>query len=230
MPLVAGGFRGAGQHRDDESRADPTGLDAEKKSLRATERNEERRARWCDEAAAVAPEDWVFLDETGSHLGYTPTHAWAPRGCRARAAAPRNKGENKTVIAALRRDGLGPLLRFDGAMTTELFEGYVRLVLAPTLRPGQIVVADNLSAHHGSAVRAVIEARGAELRYLPPYSPDFNPIEEAFSKVKQALRCAQARTEDDLRSATWQAFATITPADAAGWFAHCGYGADDRSS
>jgi transposase len=134
------------------------------------------------------------------------------------------------VVAALRRDGLGPMLRFDGAMTTALFAGYVRFVLAPTLRPGQVVVADNRSAHHGSAVRAAIEARGAELRYLPPYSPDLNPIEEAFSKVKQALRRAQARTEDQLREATWQAFAAITPADAAGWFAHCGYGSRDQAS
>jgi transposase len=94
----------------------------------------------------------------------------------------------------------------------------------------ELSAADNLSAYHGSAVRAAIEARGAELRYLPPYSPDLNPIEEAFSKVKQALRRAQARTDDALREATWQAFATITPADAAGWFAHCGYGSDDQAS
>ena len=108
-------------------------------------------------------------------------------------------------------------------MTGPRFEGYVRHVLAPTLRPGQVVVADNLRAHLGPAVRAAIAARGAEFRPLPPYSPDFNPIEQAFSKVKQALRRAEARTDDDLRTATWAAFATITPADAAGWFGHCGY-------
>ena len=170
------------------------------------------------------------MDETGSHVGYTPTHAWAPRGQRAYAAAPVNRGENKTIVAALTLDGIGPRLRFDGAMTTARFEGYVRHVLAPALRPGQVVVADNLTAHHSPAVRAAIEARGARLLHLPPYSPDFNPIEHAFSKVKQALRRAQARTDDDLRDATWTAFAAITPADAAGWFTHCGYHPNDQPS
>lgn len=180
--------------------------------------------------APVRSEDLVFLDETGSHLGYTPSHARAPRGQRAYATAPANRGENKTVVAALTLDGVGPLLRFDGGMTTARFEGYVRHLLAPTLRAGQVVVADNLKPHHSPAVRAAIEARGARFLPLPAYSPDFNPIEEAFSKVKQALRRAQARTDDDLRAATWHAFATITPTDAAGWFAHCGYPPDDRSS
>jgi len=173
--------------------------------------------------ATVRPEDLVFLDETGSHLGYTPTHARAPRGQRAHATAPANRGENKTVVAALTLAGVGPILRFDGAMTSDRFLGYVRHRLAPTLRAGQVIVADNLTAHHHPGVRAAIEARGARFLPLPAYSPDFNPIEEAFSKVKQSLRRARARSDDDLRSATWNAFATITPSDAAGWFAHCGY-------
>jgi transposase len=134
------------------------------------------------------------------------------------------------VVAALTLGGIGPVLRFDGAMTTARFEGYVRHLLAPSLRKGQVVVADNLRAHHTAAVRAAIEARGAELRPLPAYSPDLNPIEEAFSKVKQSLRRARARTDDDLRAATWVAFAAITPADAAGWFAHGGYRPDDHPS
>ncbi len=175
--------------------------------------------------APIPADDLVFLDEPGSHLGYTPTHAWAPRGQRAHAAAPRSRGENKTVVAALARDGVRALMRFDGGMTGARFEGYVRHVLAPTLRPGQVVIADNLRAHHTTGARAAIAARGARLVHLPPYSPDFNPIEHAFSKVKQFLRRAGARTDDALRAATWDAFATITPADAAGWFAHCGYAA-----
>ena len=129
------------------------------------------------------------------------------------------------MVAALTRDGIRALLRFDGGMTSARFEGYVRHVLAPTLRPGQVVIADNLRAHHTAGARAAIEARGARLFFLPPYSPDFNPIEHTFSKVKQFLRRAQARTDDALRAATWAAFATVTPADAAGWFAHCGYSA-----
>lgn len=173
--------------------------------------------------APIPAGDLVFLDETGSHLGYTPTYARAPRGQRAYASAPRNPGENKTVIAALTLAGVGALMRFDGGMTSGRFIGYIRHVLAPTLRPGQVVIADNLRAHHAQDARAAIEARGARLLLLPPYSPDFNPIEHTFSKVKQALRRAAARTDDALRAATWTAFATITPSDALGWFAHRGY-------
>ena len=198
-------------------------MQSKKKSLRARERNEAARTAWREEVAPVRPDDLVFLDETGSHLGYTPTHAWAPVGQRAHATAPANRGENKTVVAALTRDGVGPLLRFDGPMTTDRFEGYIRHRLAPTLRPGQIVVADNLRAHHSERARAAIEARGAHFWHLPPYSCDLNPIEEAFSKVKAALRRAKARTDEALRSATWAALAAITPADCVGWFSHCGY-------
>jgi transposase len=205
-------------------------VDAQKKTLSASERDGVVRRAWGKLAALVDPAAWVWLDETGSHLGFTPTHARAPRGQRAYASAPRNRGENKTVLASLSLAGVGPTLRFDGPMTTDRFEGYVRHVLAPTLRPGQVVVADNLKAHHSERARAAIEARGAHFWHLPPYSPDFNPIEEAFSKLKHALRRAQARTDDDLRAATWTAFAAITPTDAAGWFTHCGYPQPDQAS
>ena len=205
-------------------------MDAQKKTLSASERDGVVRRAWSRLAALVDPAAWIWLDETGSHLGYTPTHARAPRGRRAHASAPRNQGENKTVLASLSLAGVGPTMRFDGPMTTDRFEGYVRHILAPTLRPGQVVVADNLRAHHSERARAAIEARGAHFWHLPPYSPDFNPIEEAFSKVKAFLRRAQARSEDTLRAATWAALASITPSDIAGWFSHCGYGAGDRES
>jgi transposase len=188
------------------------------------------RRAWSKLAALVDPAAWVWLDETGSHLGFTPTHARAPRSQRAHASAPRNRGENKTVLASLSLAGIGPTMRFDGPMTADRFEGYVRHALAPTLRPGQVVVADNLQAHHSERARAAIEARGAHLWHLPPYSPDFNPIEEAFSKVKASLRRTQARTEDTLRAATWAALASITLADIAGWFSHCGYRVGDQGS
>jgi transposase len=223
--VVAGGVRLRGERGDDESGAGPAGLDPKKKSRGASERDEAERAAWRNEVAAVCPEDLVFLDETGSHLGYTPTHAWAPRGQRAHAAAPVNRGENQTVIAAVTLDGVRAVMRFDGSMTGARFVGYVRHVLAPTLRPGQVVIADNLRAHHADGARAAIEARGARLRFLPPYSPDFNPIEHAFSEVKQALRRAAARSDEALRAATWAAFATVTTTDIAGWFAHRGYAA-----
>jgi transposase len=121
-------------------------------------------------------------------------------------------------------------MRFNGAMTTARFEGYVRFRLAPTLRTGQVVIADKLRAHHSPAVRTAIEATGARFLPLPAYSPDCNPIEEAFSKLKAALRRAKARTEEALRSATWAALAAITSLDAAGWFAYCGYGTLDQAS
>lgn len=206
------------------------GWTRKQKTFGASERNEAVRATWRQDVASIHPKELVFLDETGSHLGYTPTHAWAPRGQRAHATAPANRGENKTVVAALTLAGVGPLLRFDGAMTTDRFEGYVRFFLVPTLRPGQVVIADNLKAHHSPAVRAAIEACGARFLPLPAYSPDFNPIEEAFSKVKHVLRRTRARTDDDLRAATWNAFATLTPNDAAGWFTHCGYRSRDQAS
>lgn len=198
--------------------------------MSASERDGAIRRVWSRLAALVDPSAWVWLDETGSHLGYAPTHARAPRGQRAYASAPRNRGENKTVLASLSLAGVGPTMRFDGPMTTARFEGYVRHVLAPTLRPGQIVVADNLRAHHSDRARAAIEARGAQLWHLPAYSPDLNPIEEAFSKVKAFLRRAKARTDDALRAATWTALATISQANIAGWVSHAGYGCLDQKS
>jgi transposase len=198
-------------------------VDAKKKTVTASERDEAKRRAWGRLAALVDPAAWVFLDETGSNLGYTPTHAFAPRGERAYDAAPRNQGENKTILAAISLAGVGPTLRFDGPVTTERFDGYIRHRLAPTLRPGQIVVADNLRAHHSDRARKAIEAQGAHFWHLPAYSCDFNPIEEAFSKLKAALRRAKARTDDDLRLASAKALASITPDDCAGWFAHGGY-------
>jgi transposase len=205
-------------------------VDAKKKTMSASERNWLARRVWAKLAALVDPSAWVWLDETGSHLGYTPTHARAPRGQRAYATAPRNKGENKTVLASLSLAGVGPTMRFEGPMTTARFDGYIRHVLAPTLRPGQIVVADNLRAHHSERARAAIEARGAHFWHLPAYSPDCNPIEEAFSKVKAFLRRARARTDDALRDATWAALNSISLTDIAGWVKHCGYGYWDQES
>ena len=165
----------------------------------------------------------MFVDECGSHLGLTPTYARAPRGERAIGSAPRNRGPNTTTIAALTPSGLGALLMLEGAVTTAAFDAYAERVLAPTLQLGQIVVADNLSAHKGQRARAAIEARGAELWFLPSYSPDLTPIEEAFAKLKALLRRAEARCQEALTVAIRAALAAITPADAHGWFSHSGY-------
>lgn len=153
----------------------------------------------------------------------TPRYSRAPRGQRARGAAPRNGGTNRTLIASLTLDGIGPGLLFDEAITGGTFAGYVRHVLAPTLRPGQIVVADNLRAHHHEGARDAIEARGAELWFLPSYSPDLNPIEAGFSKLKAHLRRAEARTDEALSVAIWDGLGTVTPQDAHGWYRHAGY-------
>jgi transposase len=168
------------------------------------------------------------VDETGSHLGYTPTYSRAPRGERARGSAPRNTGINRTLLTALTLDGMGPGLLLDGAADRPAFDAYVSRLLAPTLRPGQIVVVDNLRVHDSERARQAIEARGASLWYLPAYSPDLTPIEAAFSKFKARLRRAEARTDETLSAAIWAAQAAITPGDARGWFCHCGYPAQDH--
>jgi transposase len=170
----------------------------------------------------------VWVDETGSHVALTPTHARAPRGARAVGRVPRNRGRVTTLIAALTVDGMGPALLLEGGVDTDAFVAYVTGLLAPAVRPGQIVVLDNLAAHHAARVRSAIERRGAEVWFLPAYSPDLNPIEEAFSKLKALLRRAGARTRDALADAIRLALRAITPADVLGWYAHCGYSPPDQ--
>ncbi len=165
----------------------------------------------------------MFVDEVGSHLGLTRLYARAPRGERARGSAPRNRGRTRTAISSVTLDGMGPGLLVEGGVSTAGFEAYVEHILAPTLEPGQIVAMDNLQQHRGARTRALIEARGAELWFLPGYSPDLNPIEEAFSKLKALLRTAAARTHEALAAAIWAALRAITPAEARGYFTHCGY-------
>ena len=170
----------------------------------------------------------MWVDETGSHIALTPTHARAPRGQRAVGVVPRNRGRVTTTVAALTPDGMGPALLLEGGIDGAAFEAYVAHQLAPTLQPGQIVAMDNLRAHQGERVRAAIAARGAELWFLPAYSPDLNPIEEAFSKLKALLRRAAARTREVLADALRAALQAITPHDARGWYAHCGYPLQDQ--
>jgi transposase len=203
-------------------------LDAKKKSLSASERDEGARKEWRKQVAPIEPSQWVFIDEFGSNAGLTRLYARSPRGEQARASAPRNHGVNRTTITSLTLEGLGPGLVLEGAMTTRAFEAYVERILAPTLQPGQIVTMDNLRQHHSERVQAVIEARGASVRFLPSYSPDLNPIEEAFSKVKTLLRSAEARVHESLVAAIWEALAAVSPADARGYFRHGGYGRPKR--
>jgi transposase len=196
--------------------------------LSASERVEPARQAWRKLITAIEPRRWVWVDEFGSNTGLTRHFARAPRGERAHATAPRNHGTNRTTITSLTLAGLGPGLILDEAMTTRGFEAYVQHVLAPTLQPGQIVGLDNLRQHKSDRAREVIEAHGASIWFLPTSSPDFNPIEEAFSKVKTLLRSAEARTHETLVAAIWAALAAVTPADAQGYFTHAGYGRGKR--
>jgi transposase len=222
----AGGSR---QSRDDEPGDHPAlRVDPKKKSVRARERNEAKRATWREQTRGVDPGRFVWIDETGSHLGMTRRHSRAPRGQRAYGTVPRSRGKNRTLITSLTLAGFGPGLLLDEAIDYDTFDGYIIHRLAPTLQPDQIVVADNLTVHYSDRAREAIEARGAQFWHLPPYSPDLNPIEEAFSKVKTFLRTAEPRTLEAHSTAIWAALRTITPQDAAGWFAHAGYGTRRR--
>jgi transposase len=165
----------------------------------------------------------VFVDESGTNLAMTPRSGRAPRGQRVVGTAPRNHGPNTTVIAALSPTGIPAAMTVEGAIDRLAFDAFVGQVLVPSLQPGQTVIWDNLSVHKSATAYALIEAAGCHLRFLPPYSPDFAPIELAFSKLKTFLRRCQARTRAALDEAITAGLASITTADAHGWFAHCGY-------
>ena len=164
-----------------------------------------------------------FLDESGSHLGLTRLCARAARGQRIVEATPGYSGPHYTVVATLGWKEVTAPWILEGAMDRVAFEAYVRSQLLPTLRRGDIVVMDNLSAHTGETIRHLIEARGARLQFLPPYSSDFNPIELCWSKIKTALRAAKARTFEALVAALSKALRSISLTDIQDWFAHCGY-------
>jgi transposase len=153
----------------------------------------------------------------------TRRYGRAPRGQRVIEAIPQNYGANVTMLAALGSHGVEAVMTIDGATDAEVFHVYVEQVLLPTLRPGDIVLMDNLRAHKVAGIREAVEQAGARLLYLPPYSPDLSPIEPCWSKLKTALRTAQARTREALEQAIAQALATITVSDAHSWFHHCGY-------
>ena len=175
------------------------------------------------EALGPMVERLRFVDESGVHLGLTRLFGRANPEERVVEGTPGYSGVHYTVVADLGLDGVRAPWLLEGAMTGAAFETYVEQVLAPTLKPGEIVLMDNLSAHKGTPVRAAIEARGASLEYLPPYSPDWNPIEKCWSKVKAALRRARPRSLDELLDVLAHALRSVSRQDVAGWFTHCGY-------
>jgi len=168
----------------------------------------------------------VFIDETWASTKMARTHGRARRGERLRAAVPHGHWMTTTFVAGLRNSGMIAPMVLDGPINGELFQDYVEQVLVPELHPGDVVVMDNLGSHKGAGVRAAIEAAGASLLYLPPYSPDFNPIENAFAKLKAMLRKAAVRTLDALWNVIGQAIETFTPRECANYFAAAGYDPD----
>ena len=173
--------------------------------------------------AAIAPERLLFVDECGLHTSLSPVYGYAPKGERLRLSVPRNRGKSTTLLASMTIGGMGPSLAVEGATTAVVFEAYVEKVLVPKLRAGQIVVMDNLGAHRPKRIRELIERQGCELLYLPAYSPDYNPIEEAFAKLKHLLRKATARNKEALIEAMGAALSAISAQDARGFFEHAGY-------
>ena len=164
-----------------------------------------------------------FLDESGSNIAMTRLYGRATPGERVVEAVPQNYGSNITMLCAISLSGVSAPMTVSGAVDGIVFKTYVEKVLCPTLSPGDVVVMDNLPAHKVSGIRELIEEVGAKLIYLPPYSPDLNPIEKCWSKIKTALRAAKARTREALETALQAALLTITMEDAAGWFECCGY-------
>jgi len=202
-------------------------LATKKKSVHAAERDTERvRALRAAFVEALQTEDFTrfkFVDETSTNLTYCRRYARAEGGQRAYQAAPLHGGPNVTLVAALTPNGLQAAMTVSGAVNGDVFAAYLDQVLGPTLVPGDVVVLDNLPAHKVAGLAELVEARGARLLYLPPYSPDFNPIELAFSKLKTWLRTAQARTREALEAVIQTATDWITERDAKNWFDHCGY-------
>jgi transposase len=195
--------------------------------LRATEQDRPdvnaRRAVWRVQQIGLDPERLVFLDETWAKTNMTRPRGRSRRGTRLIASVPYGHWKTTTFVAALRTQGLTAPLVIDGPINGEVFLAYVQQQLAPTLQPGDLVVLDNLSSHKRAGVREAIESVGATLLYLPPYSPDFNPIEQAFAKFKWLLKSAAERTVDSLWRTCGQLLDEFTPTECRNYIHHCGY-------
>jgi transposase len=220
----------AGQRAAGVAGAAADAVAAQKKSLHAQEQDtpekQRRRAAWRAALSGIDPARLVFLDESGVTTEMTRRYGRAPSGERVREGTPAGHWSTLTLLGALTSQGVLASMTVESPTDGDVFLAYLEEVWCPCLEPGQIVIADNLSAHKVDGVRERIEAVGATLLYLPPYSPDCNPIEPAWSKIKQHLRKSKARTLDRLEAAVAEALATVTSQDARGWFRHCGYAID----
>jgi transposase len=184
------------------------------------------RENWVDRQDDLDPERLIFIDESGLSTKMARLRGWALKGERCRAAIPHGHWKTITFVGGLTLAGFVAPMLLDGPMDGESFLAWIEQMLAPTLRPGHIVIMDNLAAHKVAGVKQAIEARGAELRYLPPYSPDLNPIENAFAKLKAHVRKSAARTLDALERAAANALRRFQPGQCKNFFAHAGYGLD----
>lgn len=208
--------------------AGPSRADAEKKTLHAAEQARadvaEARRKWREGQADLKPERLVFLDETWTKTNMTRRCGRAPRGQRLIAAAPHGHWKTSTFLAGLRHDRIVAPLVLDGAINGRSFRAYVEQSLAPTLASGDIVIADNLGSHKVAGIRRAIEARGASLRFLPAYSPDLNPIEQVFAKLKQLLRSAEPRDRETLWQTIGSSLGKFTAEECRNYLADAGYG------
>ncbi len=182
-----------------------------------------RRAQWTARQSRIEPVRLVFIDETWTKTNMAPLRGWGPRGRRLPAKVPQGRWKTMTFLAALRHDRIDAPWLLDGPINGETFRLYVEKVLVPTLRPGDIVVMDNLGSHKGRAVRHAIRSAGAKLFFLPKYSPDLNPIEQVFAKLKHLLRKAAARSFDAVTAAIGQLLDNFNPQECANYFKNSGY-------
>src|SRR3972149_2833244 len=211
------------QHQDDEPNAGAARAATKKTTVGARERDEAARTDWRGRAETLPARKVVVIDESSTHLDMARRYGRAPRGQRVYVKQRRNYGKNMTLLAGLRLDGMTDSLIIEGAVTTPVFEAFVEQILLPTLQPGDVVVLDNLVVHKSSRVEQLLLSHACQILFLPAYSPDLSPIEQAFAKIKQFLRTLRAQTVDALMDAIADALRTITPYDAIGFFTQAGF-------
>jgi|SRR5690606_12284176 len=225
---MGGAVRRRAERIEPRSRPAPRWRDTKKKSFRPTEQDrpdvQEKRRAFLEEVASVDPDDLVFIDESGCNIAMAVAYGRAPAGVRVRDAKPANWGENLTVVGAIKNDRVVCHRTMVGAMNKPRFIEFIAKVLCPRIHHGAVVVLDNLRAHHAAEVRDAIEASGGRVLYLPPYSPDLNPIELCWSFAKSRLRRLAQRTEGGLRKAINNTMLRVRTSQLVAWFRHCGFG------
>ena len=184
---------------------------------------QEARETWKIEKTTEDGAHFVFIDESGVNTGMTRLYGRGLVGERVFGYVPDTRWKSLTILSSLRKDGTTEALVFEGALNGEMFKAYMKICLAPTLKEGDVVIMDNLSSHKVKGLKEIVEERGARIEYLPPYSPDLNPVENMWSKIKAQLRHVKKRCQDALIEAVGAALKTVSAQDAQGWFKHCGY-------